>query len=75
MIAHVVELLYSVTAHPDDGQKWWKHVGAMNWENIYISFVHFVCFSLIMNDSFVELVTELLNCSVNRINYDIGFVI
>ena len=28
--AHIVELLYSVTAHPDDGQKLPKHVGAMN---------------------------------------------
>ena len=28
--AHIVELLYSVTAHPDDGQKSPKHAGAMN---------------------------------------------
>jgi hypothetical protein len=31
MDAHVVELLYAVTAHPDDRQKWPKHVGDINW--------------------------------------------
>jgi hypothetical protein len=39
MIAHIVELLNSVTAHPDDGQKWPKHVGSMKrggGGNIYI---------------------------------------
>ena len=34
-IAHIVELLNSVTAHPDDDKKWPKHVGSMNCENIY----------------------------------------
>jgi hypothetical protein len=28
-------IIYSVTAHPDDGQARPKHVGATNWENIY----------------------------------------
>jgi hypothetical protein len=37
-------ITYSVTAHPDDGQARPKHAGATNWENIYISFVHFVGF-------------------------------
>jgi hypothetical protein len=27
-------ITYYVTAHLDDGQKWPKHVGATNWENI-----------------------------------------
>jgi hypothetical protein len=33
--AQVVELLYSVTSHPDDNEKWPKHVDAINSKNIY----------------------------------------
>jgi hypothetical protein len=53
MKAHVVELLYSVTAHPDDGQKWPKHVDAMNWENMY-----HLCILLVF------LLTIILQCTV-----------
>jgi hypothetical protein len=38
------DITHSVTAHPDDGQARPKHVAASNWENMYISFVHFVGF-------------------------------
>ena len=33
---------YSVTAYPGDGQKWPKHVDAMNWENLYRLCILFV---------------------------------
>jgi hypothetical protein len=38
-------ITYSVTAHPDHGQAWPKHVGATNWENIYHLCILFVFIS------------------------------
>ena len=49
MNARIFDLLYFGTAHPDDGQKWPKNVGATNWENMY-----HLCILLVFINNYVK---------------------